>query len=83
FTVWQEGPKEEGEWWYHMKSVICFGRAEVMDDGDEKYEKAKNFGAKYFPTKEQLDEELAHSYARVNMVRIRVDHMTGKRVKEN
>ena len=83
FTVWQEGPQEPGEWWYHMKSVICFGRAEVMEDGDEKFEKARNFGAKYFPTKEYLDEELAHSYARVNMVRIRIDHMTGKRVKEN
>ena len=83
FTVWQEGPQEPGEWWYHMKSVICFGRAEVMEDGPEKFEKARNFGAKYFPTNEYLDRELEKDYHRVNIVRIRVDHMTGKSVKEN
>ena len=83
FTVWQEGPQEPGEWWYHMKSVICFGRAEVMGDSDEKYEKARAFGAKYFPTEEELEHELSHSYDRVNIIRIRIDHMTGKRVKEN
>ena len=66
-----------------MKSVICFGRAEVMEDGDEKYEKARNFGAKYFPTEEELEAELAHSYNRANIVRIRIDHMTGKNIKEN
>ncbi len=83
FTVWQEGPQEPGEWWYHMKSVICFGRAEVMEDGDEKYGKARAFGAKYFPTEEELEKELAHSYDRADIVRIRVEHMTGKRIKEN
>ena len=66
-----------------MKSVICFGRAEVMEDGPEKFEKARNFGAKYFPTNEYLDRELEKDYHRVNIVRIRVDHMTGKSVKEN
>ena len=83
FTVWQEGPQEPGEWWYHMKSVIVFGRAEVLEDSNQKYRKAYNFGAKYFPTKEELDAEMAHSYKRANIVCIHIDHMTGKRVKEN
>ena len=54
-----------------------------MEDCDEKYEKARNFGAKYFPTEEELEAELAHSYDRANIVRIRIDHMTGKNIKEN
>ena len=59
----------------------CF-RAEVMEDGDEKYEKARAFGAKYFPTDAELEHELSHSYDRADIVRIRIDHMTGKQVKE-
>ena len=81
FTVWQEGPKED--WWYHMKSVICFGRASLAEDEAVKLAKARAFGAKYFPTEEYLEEEMAKSAARVQMVGIRIDHMTGKRVKEN
>lgn len=83
FTVWQQGPREENDWWYHMKSVVCFGRAELIEDRDVMWEKASHFGAKYFPTKEHLDKEMASSFDRVQMVGIRIDHMTGKRVKEN
>ncbi len=83
FTVMKEVEQEPGDWWYHVQSVICFGRAEVMEDGDEKYEKCYKFGAKYFPTKEYLEEEMRKAFARVNIVKINVDHMTGKRVKEN
>lgn len=82
FTVWQEGEQDPGEWWYHMRSVVCFGRAEIMAEGDVKLAKATEFGAKYSPTQEYLDQELASAYHRLEMICIHIDHMTGKRVRE-
>lgn len=79
--VHEKGEQRE-DWSYYVRSVIVFGRAEIMEESEEKYEKAALFGEKYFPTKEDVELELKHSYARVNMVRIRIEHMTGKLVHE-
>ena len=46
-----------------------------------KLEKARQFGAKYFPTQEELEREL-RSLDRMELVEITVEHMTGKRVHE-
>lgn len=80
-TVHDNGYQKD-DWSYYVTSVIVFGRASVMEDGDKKREKARQFGAKYFPTKEELDAEIAHSYNRVNIICIKIEHMTGKLVHE-
>ena len=81
FTVYDGGFKKE-DWSYYVSSVICFGRADEMDEGEEKYDISKRFGLKYFPTEEELQEVLDRSYARLDLVRIRIEHMTGKLVHE-
>ena len=50
--------------------------------GPSDAEKARAFGAKYFPTRQELEYELAHSLPRVQMVRIRPEAVTGKLVHE-
>ena len=82
FTVWDKGVPKEGDWSYYVKSVIAFGRAEELEDGEEKYEKLRLFGLKYYPTAEGVDEEIRKDGARVNLVAIRIEHMTGKQVHE-
>ncbi len=79
--VHEKGVQRE-DWSYYVRSVIIFGRAEILEDGEFKFKKASQFGAKYIPTKEELEHELKHSYERVNIVRISVEHMTGKLVHE-
>lgn len=80
FTVHDAG-QSAGDWSYYVKSVIVFGRARVVEDADVKLEKARQFGAKYFPTQEELAHELRH-IDRMELVEITVEHMTGKRVHE-
>ncbi|MBQ6173928.1 MAG: pyridoxamine 5'-phosphate oxidase family protein [Clostridia bacterium] len=80
-TVWNAG-EQRGDWSYFVDSVIVFGRASVVEDPAQKEAYARRFGAKYMPTREELDEEIAHALGRCEIVKITVEHMTGKHVHE-
>lgn len=81
FTVWNSGYQKE-DWSYYVTSVIVFGRARVMTDETEMREKIRKFGMKYYPSAEEVDEEIRKDFARVNFIEISIDHMTGKLVHE-
>ena len=81
FTVYNTGYQKE-DWSYHVTSVIVFGRAKVMTDEAEMREKIKKFGMKYYPTEQEVDEEIRKDLDRVNFVEITPEHMTGKLVHE-
>ena len=81
FTVHDSGYRKD-DWSYYVTSVVVFGRARVMDDDTEIREKIKRFGMKYYPTEQEVDEEIRKDAARVNFVEITIEHMTGKLVHE-
>ena len=62
------------------RSAIAFGRAHVVDDADEKLSAVRALGQKYNPTgtEEELSNEIAHGLARMHMIRLGIDRMTGK-----
>ncbi|MBR2571236.1 MAG: pyridoxamine 5'-phosphate oxidase family protein [Clostridia bacterium] len=82
FTVHDEGYLLDGDWGYHVKSVIAMGRAHVVEDERERYEKTRRFALKYFPTEEEADQDMQRSLPRMILVAIEIDHMTGKLVHE-
>ena len=81
FTVYNTGYQKE-DWSYYVTSVVVFGRARVMDNEDEKREKIRLFGMKYYPSGPEVDEEIRKDFDRVNLIEITVEHMTGKQVHE-
>lgn len=81
FTAHDAG-EQRGDWSYFVKSVIVFGRAKPVEDSAVKYEKARAFGMKYFPSMDELDAELARDLDRVRIMEIAVEHMSGKLVHE-
>ena len=81
FTVHDSGYRKD-DWSYYVTSVVVFGRARVMVDDTEMREKIKRFGMKYYPTEQEVDEEIRKDAARVNFVEITIEHMTGKLVHE-
>ena len=82
FTTWDDGVLDEDGWSYHMKSVVAFGRAELVQDERTTYEKARALGEKYFPTEEYVEDEMRKAASRVQMIAITIDHVTGKLVHE-
>lgn len=83
FCVMNEGVKEENDWWYHFVSVIAFGRIKEITDKSQKDEKLRLLGAKYFPSAEHLEKEMASGAERTDVLDLDIEHMTGKRIKEN
>ncbi|MGI6218189.1 MAG: pyridoxamine 5'-phosphate oxidase family protein [Coriobacteriales bacterium] len=65
------------------RSVIAFGRARIVEDEDEKLSSAEALGDKYYPNHpKELEAEISCGIDRMLMVRIDIDHLTGKEAIE-
>ena len=82
FTVIDDPVKEEGDWWYHVRSVICFGRIRIVSEDAERVMRLRQLGAKYFPEGYDIDSDLEKNGPRAAVLVFEVDHMSGKRVRE-
>lgn len=82
FSIIGEEKLDEGNYFYFVKSVIIFGKAEIVLNEDDRFKFLKIFGMKYFPSEEYTLEELKNSMARALLIKINIEHMTGKLVHE-
>lgn len=83
FTVINNPVKQENDWWYHVSSVVCFGQVSIVEDQEERMEILKTLGKKYFPEGYDMEKDLKKNAPRAAVLCFSIDHMTGKRVKEN
>ena len=61
------------------RSVIVFGRARTVEDEGEKRRAARWLGEKYDPTDSSgMDREIAAALPRMSVIRLDIEHMTGK-----
>jgi len=82
FTTWNKGFRKEGRWEWNVTSVIVFGRAKIIEDGEMTEDKVRKMAYKYFPTKKEAEEDFTRSINRVQLFAIDIEHMTGKLVEE-
>ena len=82
FTVIDEPQQEAGDWWYHVRSVICFGRAHVIEDEQEKDRRLRQLGQKYFPDGYNMESDLQRNAGHALVLAFRIEHCSGKRVRE-
>lgn len=82
FTVIDEPVKEDNDWWFNVKSVICFGKVSIIDMTDERTARLRQLGEKYFPEGYDIDSDLIKNGPRAAVLDFRIVHVTGKRVKE-
>lgn len=82
FTTWNTGFQKDGDWAWNVTSVVVFGHAELVEDDKLTHDKTRKIGLKYYPTTEEVDEEMERDISRVQLVALHIDHMTGKLVNE-
>lgn len=71
------------EYTTYFRSVIVFGRARILDDGDEKRCALEILAAKYSPDHEQGRlQEIDKQFRQVCLVELAIEHMTGKEAIE-
>ena len=82
FCVTEQQELSDDGWSYYWKSVIAFGRLREITDEDEKTEKLRFLGNKYFPTGEMTESDIKKNGARCAVLELSIEHMTAKRVHE-
>ena len=71
------------EYTSYYRSVVAFGRAHIIEDDEEKLASLRHLGDRYNPGQDTaLDSEVAKSFTHLHMVRIDIEHLSGKQAKE-
>ena len=66
-----------------FRSVIAFGRIHIIEDEQEKKETARMLGNRYNPNNdESLQKEIESGISRMLMIRLDIEHLTGKEAIE-
>ena len=82
FTVIDDPVKEPDSWWYHVRSVICFGRIAILESGEEHDRRLVELGKKYFPDGYDIDTDMKRNAPRAEVLEFTIEHLSGKKVRE-
>ena len=82
FTVIDDPVKESDSWWYHVRSVICFGRIAILECGEEHDRRLVELGKKYFPDGYDIDTDMKRNAPRAEVLEFTIEHISGKKVRE-
>ena len=82
FCVFDQGFRKEGEWALNIRSVIVFGRIEIVEDQKKLCDIATELSHKFTDDEEYIRSEIEHSAKRTLLFALSPEHMTGKFVNE-
>ncbi len=82
FCVYDRGYIKEGDWALNIKSVIVFGKIEIIDDIEKIVAISRKLSYKFTSDDEYIDREIALFGAKTDLLRLRIEHMCGKAVEE-
>ena len=82
FCVYDQGYRREGEWALNIRSVIVFGRIEIITETEKIYEISRRLSHKFTRDEGYIEEEIRKYGPRTFMFALVPEHMTGKLVNE-
>jgi len=82
YCVFGQDSQKEGDWAKYVKSVIVFGKAELVEDKDEIMRVCRLLCNKFPCTPEYIESEIAKDTDRTLVIAINIEDMNGKLVHE-
>ena len=82
FCVYEAGAKAAEDWAYTVRSVIVFGRMEVLRNREKIIAVTTALCHKFPCGEEYIKEEIARSAAQTLLLKLTPEHICGKKVKE-
>ena len=82
FTAIDEGVRDEGGWAYTFRSVVVFGHIEFVEDHEFALEICRELARRFNPSEEDIEKEIQMAGARVQVLCLVPEHITGKRIHE-
>ena len=82
FCVYDQGYVREGEWALNIRSVIVFGRIEMIEDEGKTIDISRRLCYKFTSDEAYIEDEILRSGPRTLLFALVPEHMTGKLVNE-
>ncbi len=82
FCVCESGYRKEGEWAYNVRSVILFGKIEIIDNLSEITRISTLLSRKFTSDEEYIKWEIEQYAKSTLLLKLTPEHICGKRVKE-
>ena len=83
FCVLDQGTKKDGDWALTFRSVIVFGRIELIEDQGKTNEISRLLSYKFTSDEKYIAEEIERSGKNTLLFALVPEHITGKLVKES
>lgn len=82
FCVYDDGYRNDGEWFLNFKSVIVFGRIKIIDDRERTLDICRKLMHKFIDDNDYIANEIKKHGNNVQCMELIIENMTGKRIKE-
>ena len=82
FCVFDKGYRKAEEWAWNVKSVIVFGQIKVIDDQKMIADITANLSRKFTEDEDYIRREIRQSAKNTLLLQLSIQHLCGKKVKE-
>lgn len=83
FCVYDEGEKLDNDWALNFKSVIVFGRMEIIDDMQRIVDITTKLSHKFTADEEYIKGEIDAFGKETLLLALTLEHICGKKIKES
>lgn len=83
FCVCEQGSRDEGDWAYNVRSVIVFGRMEIIDDLEEVVRIVRQLCYRFTQDEDFIQNEIDQYAGATLLLKLTPEHICGKLVKES
>lgn len=82
FVTYGDEELSDNGWSYYLKSVIVFGKIEIVKDQELAAKKLRELASRYYPSLLEVDSAMERSFKNVLVYYLDIEHMTCKKVHE-
>lgn len=82
FVTYGDEELSDNGWSYYLKSVVVFGKIEIVEDRDLAAKKLRELASRYYPSLSEVDAAMERSFDNALVYSLNIEHMTCKRVHE-
>ena len=83
FCVFDQGYRNEGEWALNVKSIIVFGRMEIIDDPETIADISRKLSYKFTQDEAYIEKEIKENLRATLLLALTPEHICGKLVNES
>ena len=83
FCVCEQGCRDAGDWAYNVRSVIVFGRIEIIDNTETVISISRALSHKFTQDEAYIQSEIDRYAKATLLLKLTPEHICGKNVKES